>query len=90
MPTPTTHTPGPINHAQIIEGGVYIPTAGIVQSANVRDFIVRACNAHEGLVAALAALEADYANMCDEDDPESDGARLLRQARAALRAAKGE
>lgn len=36
------------------------------------------------LLAACKEAADDYANMCDEDDAESDGAKLLRKLRAAI------
>ena len=48
------------------------------------------CATHAAATELLAALRlaADaYANMCDEDAPESEGAAILRTIRAAIRKA---
>ena len=36
------------------------------------------------MAACLVEVADDYAHMCDEEDPESDGARLLRRVRKAV------
>lgn len=51
---------------------------------------LRYCALHAAtpkLLAALQEVAEDYANMCDPDDAESDGARLLAKMRAAIRKA---
>lgn len=55
------------------------------------EFIVRACNSHAALVAALSVLVAahdDQLFVCGDDDAEYAG-RILREAIAALADAKG-
>lgn len=60
------------------------------QEAENLDYIVRACNAHDDLVAALAALLnlSDYETITGRQD--SDGAEFRTSARTALAKAKGE
>ena len=43
-------------------------------------------NAAAEMLSVLREFAADYAHLCDEDDTESEGARLLNKARTILRA----
>lgn len=101
----TKHTPtpwradysGPASRAVEGPGGELI-ALGAMQSedgdtdeANVA-FIVRACNAHDALVKALANLDAAACNL--EPSParaiENTFARAVKAARAAIAKARGE
>jgi hypothetical protein len=73
----TTHTPGPCKRAQIVKGGVFVPTSSVVQSVIVRDLITAApgmVNALRESLAWVAKVAAD----ADEGDPTAIAARALR------------
>lgn len=54
------------------------------------NFIIRACNAHDDLVAALDALLSDINFSLHEIPPGAIGKIQIRNAQAALSKAKGE
>lgn len=47
-------------------------------------FIVRACNAHEELIAALKQSEIAVAELCQGQNPANECWNILKQVRAAL------
>ena len=66
--------------------------SGALEAANAA-FIVRACNAHDALVAALDAARSvieDFVEIAPRDDPCTEERAIHAQALAALKLAKGE
>jgi hypothetical protein len=82
------HTPWPWQIGNFTPSNIYTCSDGPVNVAECRrnadaQFIVRACNAHEDLIAAARAI-------CEPDDGYSFDSRKLKNLRAALAKAEGK
>lgn len=62
---------------------------GVEESDNA-EFIARACNSHDDLVAALASAECAVDQLCTGQDPANECWNTLRAIRSALAKARGE